>query len=128
LTLARRLAAERGPSARLPDPSLGSGAAGAAHMFRRLHEATGEARFADAARVWTQRLLRRRRPGRGIAGFTTMYSPTWQRRYLKDPDYPVGWIALPGVTNGVAGIGLFLLSLLHAQPPDWDRMMLLSHR
>jgi len=40
----------------------------------------------------------------------------------------VGWIALPGVTNGVAGIGLVLLSLLHAQAPDWDRMLLLSHR
>jgi len=128
LSLAKRLAAARGPSARLPDPSLGSGAAGAAHMFRRFYEATGDGRFGDAARVWTQRLLRRRKPGRGIAGFTTAYSPAWQRKYLSDPNYPVGWIALPGVTNGVAGIGLVLLSLLHAQAPDWDRMLLLSHR
>jgi hypothetical protein len=128
LAVARRLTAASGATARLSDPSLANGAAGAAHMFRRLHLATGDERFATAARSWTQRLLRRRRPGRGLAGYETSYIPMWHRRFLNDPDHPVGRVALPGVTNGVAGIGLVLLAMLSTQAPDWDRMLLLSHR
>jgi hypothetical protein len=109
------------------DPSLGAGAAGAAHMFRRLHLATGERCFAVAARLWLARLLRRRRPGVALAGFP-VWVPAWERRYLKNPNHPAGWVGAPGLLSGVAGIGLMLLSVLHGQEPWWDRALLLSHR
>ena len=128
LAVARKLAALRGDATRMRDPGIAGGVAGAAHMFHRLHLATGDERFAVAARHFIERLVQRRRPGRGLAGYETMYIPTWHRRYLKDPHHPVGWVGLPGISNGVAGIGLTLLSAACGQSPDWDRMFLLSYR
>lgn len=124
LAMARRLARE---PARLRDATLGEGAAGAAHMFHRLYRATGEELFARAARRWIDRLLARRRPGTGMAGFRT-YNRVWQRRFLGSATLPVGWIGLPGLLNGVAGIGLVLLSEVQGLEPAWDRVLLLSHR
>lgn len=128
LAVAHRLARASGATARLADPSLATGVAGAAHMFRRLHLATGDERFAAAWRHWTARLLRRRRAGRGLAGYATMYVPAWHRPFLDDPKHPIGWVGLPGISNGVAGIGLVLQSMIGGAPPDWDRMLLLSYR
>jgi hypothetical protein len=127
LAVARRLARSRAGAAPLRDASLGMGAAGAAHMFHRFHLATGERCFAKAAQLWTQRLLRRRRPGDGLAGYR-FYIPAGERAYIRDPSHLVGWLGLPGLINGVAGIGLCLLAVLRAQDPAWDRMLLLSHR
>ena len=128
LAVARQLADARGSIARLSSPALATGAAGAAHMFRRLHQATGDEQLGLAARRWTERLVRRRRAGRGRAGYNTMYIPKWHQTFLEDSKHPVGWVELPGITNGVAGIGLVLLSVLSGHPPDWDRMLLLSYR
>jgi lantibiotic biosynthesis protein len=109
LRLARGLARRTARASRLRDPSLSLGAAGVAHMFGRLYRSTGEPLFARAAADWLAHLLRLRRPGRGTAGFA-VYVPKWQRKLLADPDYPTGWIGLPGFWNGVAGIGLALLA------------------
>ena len=125
LALARRLARASGADARVRDATLGSGAAGAAHMFHRIHRASGEAIFAEAARRWTERLLARRRPGIGMAGYR-VHIGAWERRFLGRPDHPVGWIGLPGLINGVAGIGLVLLSAVHGLEPGWDRALLLG--
>ena len=127
LDVARRLAVRPRGGTRVRDASLAFGAAGAQHMFHRLYRATGETAFAEATTEWTRRLLNRRRIGRGLAGFAS-YSPVGQRRLLKDPSYPVGWIGVPGFANGIAGIGLVQLSLVHGIEPAWDRALLLSHR
>ena len=128
LDMLRELARLRGGAARTPAASIGAGLAGAAHVFRRLAIATGEPLFVDAARRYARKLIVRRRPGHGLCGYS-VWSPTWQRAYLKDPRYPIGWIGVPGFADGVAGIGLVLTSLLHEeQPTTWDRAFLLSHR
>jgi hypothetical protein len=127
LDLARRVARLRGSRAVLRGASLGSGAAGAAHLFHRLAVESGDQQLAAAARRWAQRLVRRRRPGTGIAGYRTAYIPAAERRYLGDLRHPVGWLGTPGLIDGAAGIGLVLLALLHGHAP-WDRALLLSHR
>ena len=128
LDMLRELASLRGRDARTPAASIGAGLAGAAHIFRRVARATGDLIFDDAARRYARKLLDRRRPGRGLCGYS-VWSPKWQRAYLNDPDYPVGWIGVPGFADGVAGIGLVLSSFLHpAAPTAWDRAFLLSYR
>lgn len=126
LSLARRLARGEGARARVRDATLGRGAAGAAHMFHRLYRASGEDVFADAARTWIRRLIARRRPGAGMAGYR-MHIGAWERRFLGRPDHPVGWIGLPGLLNGIAGIGLVLLSEVRGERPSWDRALLLGY-
>lgn len=120
----RRLARAR---VRVDQSSLFDGVAGVAHVFHRMYLATGHAPFADAAHTYLLRLLRRRRPGLGMAGFRT-FSRSWQRRYMNKPDYPIGWLGVPGLLNGIAGIGLALIALLHGQDPTWDRALLLSYK
>ncbi len=109
------------------DAAFARGLAGSAHMCMRLFQATGDERFAAAARTRLSTLLRRRRPGLGMAGWR-FYSATWQPGFLGQEDYPTGWIGLPGLSNGIAGIGLTLLSATSALEPAWDRLFLLSHR
>ena len=42
------------------------------------------------------------------------------------PDHPVGWLGVPGLANGVAGIALGLLSAVTGIEPAWDRALLPS--
>jgi hypothetical protein len=118
---ARRLA--RMPL-RVHDLTLDRGVAGVTHMMHRMYLATGEAVFAEATHTYLDRLLRRRRTDRGLAGFSGFLG-AWERDYMKR-GLPTGWVDLPGFLTGGAGIGLVLCSLLHAQTPSWDRAMLLS--
>jgi len=123
LGYARRIARM---SLRVHDVTIDTGVAGVAHMMHRLYLATGEHVFADATHSYLDRLLRRRKPGQGLGGYFG-FLRAWEREYLKMPEVPQGWVALPGFVTGVAGIGLALCSLLYAQPPAWDRSLLLSH-
>jgi hypothetical protein len=125
LAVARQIAKRAAATVR--EPGMQLGVAGALHMFHRLHAATGEGVFADAARRYLGRLLRRRRVGRGLAGFAA-FTATTERRILRDQNFPIGWLGHPGLARGVAGIGLALVSVLHGQEPAWDRAFLLSCR
>lgn len=122
-TIAARLAREQ--HARVGDATLARGAAGALHMFQRWYRASGDDVFAEAARAWLSRLLRRRRPGLGVGGYR-VFMRAWQRTFLNRPDYPIGWIGLPGFYNGGSGIGLALLAATTSIEPMWDRVLLLS--
>ncbi len=89
------------------------GAAGVAHIFNRLFQATGEPVFEEAARAWFRWLLSLRRAGTGLGGF--------------------GWKDLPmenekGLAMGAVGIALVLLSAVTVAVPDWDRVFLMSRR
>ena len=114
----------RRPARGVPEPSLLAGAAGVAHVFRRLADQTGDPLLRDAASRWLSRLVRLRRSGRGLAGYR-FFSPHWQRRFMRDPNYPTGWLPRPGLFNGVAGVGLALLSAT-TREAAWDRVLLLS--
>ncbi|HEX9103224.1 MAG TPA: lanthionine synthetase LanC family protein, partial [Polyangia bacterium] len=79
--------------------SLCHGAAGMAHLWHRVHQATGEPAFAAAARGWLDATL----DGLGRAetdGF--------------------------GLLDGMAGIALALAAFVSDVEPAWDRLFLLS--
>jgi len=115
------LAAARPPddeSARIFDAGLCHGTAGLLHIFNRLYQATRNATFRDASRVWIERTLAMRTANTGIAGFTALVSEAWNR-----PKHPRDEV---GVLSGAAGIGLALLAATTPVTPAWDRMLLLS--
>lgn len=122
LDLARAAAGRRREVA---DASLTAGAAGVAHSFNRLFQATGEELFARAARAWFAVALDMFDRDGGFGGYR-FHSPEWENRYI--PGLPTGMIDLPGIGVGVAGVGLALLAAASPIEPAWDRMLLLSSR
>ena len=80
------------------DAWLCHGAAGLAHMFNRMYQATGAPELATAARAWFARTL----------------------------DLLEGPIDSPGFLTGAAGAALALLAATSDVEPAWDRLLLLS--
>ena len=99
------------------DAGICHGAAGLAHIFNRLYQATGDARLAEAARFWFTRTLDIRQPDRGIAGYAACYPRA---------NGTIDWKDEPGLLTGAAGIALALLAAVSPIEPAWDRMLLLS--
>jgi lantibiotic modifying enzyme len=100
------------------DTGLCHGAAGAGHVFHRLFLATGEPRFADAARFWFARLLAMRGEHRGFAGFAA-YGP--------DGKGKLAWTGDAGFLTGAAGVTLALVAAITEDAePVWDRALLIS--
>lgn len=110
-------AAGRPADDRVVDAGLCHGAAGAAHLFHRLHRDTGDDRFAAAAREWFARALAMRRPRAGFAGF---------RSLEPDRHHRLAWRSAPGFLTGGAGIALALVAATTDADPAWDRTLLLS--
>lgn len=102
------------------DSGICHGAAGLAHIFNRLWQASGRPELAAAARHWFGEVLAMRRPEGGIGGFKIWSTPRDQ------PDAQLAWIDDPGLLTGSAGIGLCLLAAVTGQDPAWDRLLLLS--
>jgi hypothetical protein len=97
------------------DAGLCHGTAGAAHLFNRLYQASGEPRFAEVARDWLAHTLALRQPGSGVAGFSA---------WVPDEAGTLGWHPEPGLLTGAAGVGLALVAAASAVEPAWDRMLL----
>lgn len=97
------------------DTSLCHGAAGIAHVFNRVYQATGREQFGAAARAWYEHTLALRQPGQGVAGFVAWNS-----------EMEGGVEADPGFLMGAAGIGLALLAACTPVEPQWDRTLLVS--
>src|SRR5206468_11796483 len=62
------------PRTGVVDAGICHGAAGLAHIYNRMYQASGDNRLREAACSWYERTLDLRRPGRGIAGFGS-YQP-----------------------------------------------------
>lgn len=118
LEVARHAAARSPHMAGVADAGLCHGSAGAAHIFNRLYQATGEEAFANAARRWFAQTFELRRPGQGLAGYLAL-EPVRGTTTLE-------WAATPGLLCGVAGVGLALLAATSAVEPGWDRMLLVA--
>jgi hypothetical protein len=99
------------------DAALCHGAVGLAHLFNRVHQATGDETFADAARLWYGRGLDMRQPGEGIGGFCS-----WGA--AQSPE--ARWPGDPGLLTGAAGIGLGLYAAISPLEPGWDRLLRLA--
>lgn len=99
------------------DPTICHGAAGIAHIYNRFFQATGDEQFREEAVKWFKHLRGLRQADTGIAGYS---------RLGKNDDGEMVVHYDPGFIQGAAGIGLALTSALSSQPPDWDRILLLS--
>jgi lantibiotic biosynthesis protein len=116
LEIAIRAATRPLESSGIRDAGLCHGALGLAHLFNRIHQATRDDRFAEAARLWYGLGLHSfRRPGEGVGGF-----PVSRR----EPDGTYTWQEKGGLLVGSAGVGLALLAGLSDQEPLWDRLLL----
>lgn len=103
---------------RVKDAGLCHGAAGVAHLFNRMYQATGEERLAEAARFWYEWVLRFRQE-EGVAGF---------RAWTSDGAGGQDWRSDAGFLEGAAGIGLALLGAISPVDPEWDRLLLAGGR
>jgi len=117
LRILRHAAGCRGEKACVMDAGICHGAAGNAHIFNRIYQATGEEVFKDAARHWYERVFDYRRNDAGIAGFAAYYP--------KEDGTP-DWMARADFLNGTAGVGLALLAAISEVAPDWDECLLVS--
>ena len=116
LEIARRTAERSLKDSSVVDAGLCHGAAGVAHLFNRLHQATGDPALGDAARRWIDEALALRVSG-GVGGF---------RAWAPNEDRELGWRDEPGFLTGAAGIGLALLAAATAVEPEWDRVLQVS--
>ena len=114
LALARDCAGRTGDRAKLDDAGLCHGYFGAAHLFQRLHHATGEVCFADAARRWLAHGLATR-DDRPVAGFP--------RKLGEAPD---DWMADASLLTGAAGVALALHAMITSVEPGWDQLLLID--
>ena len=99
------------------DAGVCHGAAGLAHIFNRLYQATHNDAMRDAALMWYERTLSYRRADSGIGGFQA-----WSRERRREGE----WVNDGSWLSGSAGIGLALLAGFSEQSPDWDRAMLID--
>lgn len=113
-----RLAARRPiDSVNAIDTGLCHGAAGLAHLFNRLYQATGDPEIRDAALAWLHRTLDMQRPGEDFAGLMSWVVPQPGEGR---------WEGEHGFLTGIAGVGLALLAAVTGIEPAWDRVLLLS--
>jgi lantibiotic modifying enzyme len=99
------------------DAGLCHGAAGLAHLFNRLYQATGEQPFLEAARAWFSRTVDMGRDGCGIGGY---------QAWIMDAHRHSVWQDVAGFLEGSTGIAAALLAATTSVAPDWDRFLLVS--
>jgi lantibiotic biosynthesis protein len=114
LALASSCAARGDAQARIDETCLCHGALGVAHLFARLHHATGDTELRAAALRWLDRglALRNDRP---IAGFP-----------FRLPGDREAWHPDSSILTGVSGVALVLHSFITAVEPSWDRLLLVE--
>lgn len=119
LAIARVAARRSFEDTRVSDAGLCHGATGVAHLFNRIHQATGEVELREAALRWYRVALDMRQPGQGLAGFLSWYESM-------RPGEAGSWRGDAGFLSGIAGIGLALLAAITDVEPSWDRVMVVS--
>jgi hypothetical protein len=98
------------------DASFCHGAAGLAHIYNRLFQATGEPTLKRTALYWLERTLEFYRLASGNGDM-------WVKGSENPTKGPWGGIEL---VRGAAGVALVLLAASTSVEPVWDRMFLLS--
>jgi len=93
------------------------GTSGIAHIYHKMYKHTGETLFSEAAAFWYDQTLAMATFDDGLAGYKTFIGT--------DPANGE-WHNVPGLLEGVSGIGLSLISAVAAFEPAWDEALLLS--
>jgi hypothetical protein len=107
-------ATRRDAASGVVDACLCHGAAGNAHLYNRLYQATGETVFIDAARRWFDRVFAEYRATEVYGGF----------RFWGGEGGEPGWRTDHGFLSGCAGVALALLAAAGTVAPEWDRLLL----
>jgi lantibiotic modifying enzyme len=95
------------------DAGLCHGTAGIGHIFYRMWLNTHLPEFKQAADYWFEQTLKMARFSDGLAGYKTWHGKKgWQNEY--------------SFLEGIAGIGLALMSYYYEIEPSWDECLLLS--
>lgn len=97
------------------DAGICHGSAGIGHVFYRMWWNTRLPEFKDAADYWFNETLKMAYHKDGLAGYKTWYSEEYGR-----------WQNEIGLLDGVAGIGLALMTYHYEIEPKWDECLLLS--
>jgi len=98
------------------DVILCHGTAGIGHIFYRMWWNTKLPEFKEAADYWFQETLQMAKFPDGLAGFKT----------LEMPDGKAQWVNKYSLLEGIAGIGLAMLTYYYELEPAWDECLLLS--
>jgi lantibiotic biosynthesis protein len=95
------------------------GAAGLAHLYNRMYQATAEPKLGRAAVYWLERTLGFYRLARDNGGSWVQgsWDPAQRERWT--------WTGID-LVDGAAGIALVLLAAATSVEPTWDRMFLVS--
>lgn len=97
------------------DAGLCHGASGIGHIYNRMYHYTGHETFKESAIYWLEETLKMAVYEDGYAGFKAWHTEKYG-----------GWVAEAGLLEGVAGIGLMLISMISDIEPGWDRTLFLS--
>jgi hypothetical protein len=95
------------------DAGLCHGTAGIGHIFYRMWRNTRMLEFKNAADYWMNETLKMAKFEDGLTGYKTWHGKS-------------GWINSYGLLEGIAGIGLALLTYYYEIEPTWDECLLLS--
>ena len=109
---AARLAPEKASAF---DCGLCHGTAGISHIFRKFYLETKKELYKQAADFWMERTIVMGNHADGYAGYKV---------YRTEKNG--GWTADAGVLEGVAGIGLSLISSFTNTEGDWDKFLLIG--
>jgi len=100
---------------RVNDAGICHGAAGIAQIYKRLFISTGLKVFNEAADYWHDEILKLDTYKDGLAGYKAVRLEKYG-----------GAQPINGLLEGIAGIGLCLLSFVMQEDPAWDECFLLS--
>jgi lantibiotic biosynthesis protein len=113
LDFATREAARPPEDSGVVDAALCHGAAGNAHLYNRLYQATGDEAFLAACRRWLARTMDFHAPGGGVGGYLFSTQQRGGIVWSEDTDF----------LTGAAGVGLALLAAAGRCEPSWDRLL-----
>jgi class I lanthipeptide synthase len=97
------------------DAGLCHGAAGIMHIYARAYQYSGDETFKETAKYWADQTLKFANHEDGAAGYKAWHTEEYG-----------GWVPEKGLLEGVAGIGLGLISLISDIDPGWDRTLFIS--
>lgn len=103
-------------AAYVQDACFCHGTSGIAHIYHKMYRHTGEPLFSEAAGFWYEQTLAMATFEDGLAGYKT---------FVGTDSADGEWHNVPGLLEGVSGIGLSLISAVAGFEPAWDEALLL---
>lgn len=97
------------------DAGLCHGGAGLMHIYNRAYHYTADDTFKETALYWAEQTLGLAKFDDGYAGYKAWHTEKYG-----------GWISEAGLLEGIAGIGLGLISMVSDIEPKWDRCLFIS--